>query len=66
MIPVFEFVEETEAGYFQCTAVDEELEQFTASALTRNEAAFDALFDCGGDDYQAAGCYIPEGYCRVR
>ena len=33
---------------------------------TEDEAAYNTLYECGGDDYEKAGCYIPEGYCQYR
>jgi hypothetical protein len=63
--PLFYFVAEAPIGYWQCTAYDEGQNPFSASGLTQNAAAYNALYDCGGDDY-AETCYIPENYCQRR
>lgn len=52
------------AGYWQCTAFDENLTAYSDIGPTADQAAWNALYDCGGDDPEANGCYIPEGYCR--
>lgn len=33
---------------------------------SRDEAAYNSLYECGGEDFEANGCYIPETYCRYR
>ncbi len=48
---------------WQCTAFDQTLEPFAAVGRTENEAAYNAIYACGG---QFAGCYIPPNYCRHR
>ena len=54
------------SGYWQCTAFNEQLRGFSAIGPNRDEAAYGALYNCGGASYEAAGCYIPENYCRFR
>lgn len=39
---------------------------FSEIGYTRDEAAYNALYECGGDDWDYAGCYVPEQYCRLR
>src|SRR5262249_17878658 len=56
-------------GVWQCTAFnqyDQYIAPSTYVARTQSEAAYGALYDCGGPDYQASGCFIPDGYCRRR
>src|SRR5262249_19810280 len=53
-------------GYYQCTAFDQNMTPFPEIGTTEDQAAYNALYACGGEDYQTAGCYIPEGYCRLR
>ncbi|PIS11659.1 MAG: hypothetical protein COT73_02825 [Bdellovibrio sp. CG10_big_fil_rev_8_21_14_0_10_47_8] len=65
-LPYFVWAPESPYGYWQCMAFSEDRQVFSASAPTLNEAAYNALFDCGGPNYQQYGCYIPDGYCRRR
>jgi hypothetical protein len=53
-------------GYWQCTAFNPRLQSFSAFGPDVNQAAYGALYACGGPNYQAMGCYIPAGYCQVR
>jgi hypothetical protein len=39
---------------------------FSDVAPDMQQAAYGALYACGGPDYAASGCYIPPGYCQVR
>jgi hypothetical protein len=59
------FADEIQRNWWQCTAFDEGLEGYSASAPTEQEAQYNALYDCGGNNY-ADECYIPAGYCNVR
>jgi len=51
-------------GYWQCTAFNGSLQAFTRFGPTEDEAAYGALYACGGSNFQQFGCYIPEGYCQ--
>ncbi len=51
-------------GYYQCTAFDRNMNAYSASGLSVDQAAYNALYDCGGSDFQMYGCYIPNGYCN--
>jgi hypothetical protein len=62
---LFVFVEAVEPGYWQCTAFDQYENPFSAAGPDRDSAAYNALYDCGGDDYQDT-CFIPAGYCNIR
>ena len=56
-------------GVWQCTAFnqyDQYLAPYSYVASSQSQAAYGALYDCGGRNYQATGCYIPQGYCQVR
>lgn len=56
-------------GVWQCTAYnqyDRYLAPYSYVAESQDQAAYGALYDCGGPDYQASGCYIPPGYCQRR
>ncbi len=53
-------------NYYQCTAFDEYMNAFSAGGRTINEAAYNALYACGGSTFEYSGCYIPEGYCSRR
>jgi hypothetical protein len=33
--------------------------------MDQNQAAQAALFSCGGQDYQAVGCYLPANGCQL-
>ncbi len=65
VFPGFIWAPEVVVGYWQCTAYNEAQEGYSASALTKDEAAYDALYDCAQDTPDTE-CYIPEGYCRIR
>jgi hypothetical protein len=60
------WVIEIDPGYWQCSAFNEYGQEYDDVGPTENEAAWNALYDCGGRDPEDAGCYIPEGYCQVR
>lgn len=62
--PLFIWAIDTPQFWWQCTAFDEEM-PYSAAAPTRDEAAYNALYDCGGPNY-ANQCYIPPGYCQLR
>jgi hypothetical protein len=62
----FVWIVGVEPGYFQCTAFNGNMQAFSDVGITSNEAAYNALYDCGGTDPAAAGCYIPPGYCNLR
>ncbi len=66
MFPIFVFDDTVPAGYYQCVAFDENLDAYTDVGPNPDEAAYGALYDCGGDNYQAAGCYIPDNYCQLK
>jgi hypothetical protein len=38
----------------------------TSIAPALDDAEYNALYSCGGDDYNASGCYIPPNYCQRR
>jgi len=65
-LPVFFYAPEVPFGYWQCTAFDQNQQSYSASAPGSDEAAYNALYDCGGPDYQGNGCFIPPGYCERR
>ena len=60
------FVWAAPVGYYQCTAFNSALQGFTDYAPSANQAAYGALYQCGGPNYQSVGCYIPQGYCQFR
>jgi hypothetical protein len=53
-------------GYWQCTAFNEYMQPISAVGNDVNQAAYNALYECGGANYEAFGCYIPQGYCQLR
>lgn len=56
-------------GVWQCTAFnqyDQYLVPYSYVAVDQGQAAYGALYDCGGPNYQVSGCYIPPGYCQRR
>lgn len=65
-LPIFVWSPQSPRGYWQCTAFSTDREIFSASAPDREEAIYNALYDCGGANYEEYGCYIPEGYCQFR
>jgi hypothetical protein len=67
VFPVFVGVEfPVPVGYWQCTAFDENLVAHSDIGPTIHQAGWNAMYECGGSDPEAKGCYIPEGYCQVR
>lgn len=63
--PAFWWINEVRPGYWQCTAFDSYHYAFSAVGRRQNEAAYNALYDCGGPfNYNNNECYIPNGYCR--
>jgi hypothetical protein len=55
---------EIPAGYVQCTAFNRTLTPFPDYGPNESQAAWAALSYCaGGPNWQAAGCFIPPGYC---
>jgi len=66
IFPGFFWIAEASPGYWQCTAYNAEMQPFSDVGPDSNQAAYNALYSCGGPDYQAAGCYIPAGYCQLR
>lgn len=52
----------TPRGYWQCTAFDQYMNDYSEVGSTEDQAAYNALAACGdfGD------CYIPSGYCQFR
>jgi hypothetical protein len=63
-IPVFAWAPGIAHGYWQCTAYNGDLYSYTAMGTDVNQAAYNAMYDCGGPDADARGCYIPDGYCN--
>jgi hypothetical protein len=53
----------TPYNYYQCTAFDEYMNAYSAAGPTEDQAAYNALYTCGGSSFEYSGCYIPEGYC---
>lgn len=53
-------------GYWQCTAFNQNLQPFSAFGPDMDQAAYGALYACGGPNFEQFGCYIPPGYCQVR
>jgi len=64
--PAFGFIATVPAGYWQCTAFNSDGAPVSDVGPTSDEAAYAALYSCGGPDYTASGCYIPPNYCRPR
>ena len=64
--PAFYWAASVPVGYYQCTAFNAAMQPVTQFGPDINQAAYGALYACGGANYQAAGCYIPEGYCQLR
>lgn len=54
----------TPRGYWQCTAFDDNGTPYSEAGRTEDQAAYNALYECGGGDVYE--CYIPAGYCRYR
>jgi hypothetical protein len=65
VFPAFGYAPEVPYNSWQCIAYDEYQNPYVASAPNREEAAYSALYDCGGPQYQQE-CYIPQGYCNLR
>ena len=53
-------------GWWQCTAFNAAMETFSRVGPDEDQAAYGALYACGGANYQQFGCYIPPGYCQQR
>ena len=66
VFPAFVWAATVPAGYWQCTAFNAGMQPVTDYGPDQNQAAYGALYACGGANYQAAGCYIPAGYCQFR
>jgi hypothetical protein len=66
VFPVWYWAAEVPVGYWQCTAFNQELTPFYATGMTEHQAAYNAMYACGGPSASAMGCYVPEGYCRLR
>ncbi len=66
VLPVWYWLASVPVGYWQCTAFDEDLNAFSEIGATLDEAAYNALYECGGLYWEDFGCYIPQGYCRLR
>lgn len=66
ILPAWFWVADIPVGYWQCTAFDEDLNAFSEIGATLDEAAYNALYECGGMDWDEEGCYVPEDYCRIR
>jgi hypothetical protein len=67
--PQFEWLNGVAPGEWQCTAFnhnDQTLEPYSDIGKTRNQAAYDALYACGGKEWKAEGCYIPAGFCKQK
>jgi hypothetical protein len=62
--PQFEFDPILHAGMWQCTATDEQKEQFNGYGPDRNNAAFTAMKACGGTKFEEQGCFIATSYCQ--
>ncbi len=65
LFPAFVWALEIPYGWYQCTAYDEFMMPYMATAPGVDEAAYNSLYDCGGAGYQRT-CYIPPGYCQLR
>lgn len=65
ILPTWIWVSNIPVGYWQCTAFDEDLNAFSEIGATIDEAAYNALYECGGLDWEEEGCYVPEDYCRL-
>jgi hypothetical protein len=64
----FVWLSDVPVGYTQCTAFNQQGQAFSDIGSNIDEASYDALYSCGGQDYQqnGSGCYIPDGYCQGR
>ncbi len=51
-------------GLWQCVAFNAYGGWFTGVSPIANQAAYNALWSCGANTWQAAGCYVPPGYCQ--
>jgi hypothetical protein len=63
VFPLFFWETSVPASFWQCIAFDQQGEDATpylGFAPTEDEAAFNALEACGGEQE----CYIPAGYCQ--
>ncbi|MEK6774115.1 MAG: hypothetical protein AABY64_09245 [Bdellovibrionota bacterium] len=65
VFPLFLWAAQSPRGSWQCTAFDQNQIPYTSAASTQDAAAYNALYDCGGRNYEDE-CYIPEGYCQYR
>jgi hypothetical protein len=63
IFPAFAFAADLAHGDWQCTAFDQAQNPYSAAADNQEEAQYNALYDCGGQNY-AQDCYIPDGYCN--
>lgn len=61
--PIFVWIPGITAGYWQCTAFNSSNYPYSALGLSIDQAAYNALYDCGGSRGQDL-CYIPAGYCN--
>ena len=64
--PIWIWLARVPRGYWQCTAFDESMQAYSAIGHHRDEAAYSALYACGGENFENNGCYVPNGYCRRR
>jgi hypothetical protein len=64
-LPLFALEVGVPFGYWQCTAFDQNMNTYSAAAPSQQQAAYNAMYDCGGPNANAM-CYIPAGYCGVR
>ena len=65
IFPVWVWID-VDDGWWQCTAFNGAMETFSRVGPDEDQAAYGALYACGGANYQQFGCYIPPGYCQQR
>ena len=51
-------------GTWQCVAFNPYGAWFVGASPIQNQAAYNALWECGGFTWQASSCYVPPGYCQ--
>jgi hypothetical protein len=66
IFPVWVWYADVPVGYWQCTAFNSSMQAFSSIGPDVNQAAYGALYQCGGPNYQQMGCYVPQGYCQLR
>jgi hypothetical protein len=65
-LPLFSWNYNYPVGYWQCAAFNGNYMTYYGVGSTVEQAAYAALYACGGMYYLSVGCYIPPNYCGIR